>query len=226
MPRPEPLTQFGENERQAAWVQAYLDAGCDGAKASEATGLYVGNTSRLLTLPAVQKAIAAGLEAAAKRAQLSVAGVLDEVRRLAFLDPRHMLDMRPTVGGCENPNYGNPLPFHEWPEELTRCVASIEFDTSPEGKRIVGKVKFWNKNDALTVLAKHFKILVDQRQITLEGEIVHKYEDMTPEQLHARVLDVRDSLVRRYGGQLIEAQAMGGEGDVDHPGQPEGGLAD
>lgn len=223
--RLEVSTQFGENERQAVWAQAYIDNGCDEVKAGEVTGYYVGNGHRVLNVPAVQKHIAASLEAAAKRVQLSFAGVLDEIRRLAFFDVRHMLDTRVEIGGVENPGYGQPLPLHLWPDDIAKCVAAVEFAVLPDGRRVVRKVKFTNKNDALTILAKHFKILIDQRNITLDGELVLKYEDMSADQIKARVMDVRDSLLKRYGGQVIEAVALADKSSApvvgDHGSLPE-----
>lgn len=192
-----------EKARQIKWAIQYVDANMDADEASNRVGMYMNQGSRLLAMPHVQKAIADELEKAARAAQMSVRGVLEEIRRLAFLDPRMLLDMRAQIGGVDNPRYGKTLPMHEWPSELAACISSFEFNPLT-GE--LAKVKFWSKVDALTILAKHFKILIDQRHITVDGELTVRMEDMTPDQLDARVRQVQRGLIDKYGA--IDAQPL------------------
>ena len=64
---------------------------------------------------------------------------------------------------------GSMLPMSEWPEELARCVASVEVEELFEGKgedrKQVGftrKVKFWDKTKALEMIARHLKMFTDR----------------------------------------------------------------
>jgi phage terminase small subunit len=199
----EVLDGRADKAKQVRWAIEYVNSNMDVSEASARVGMYQGQSNRLLALPHVQKAIADELEKAARAAQMSVRGVLEEIRRLAFLDPRMLLDMRAQIGGVDNPRYGKTLPMHEWPSELAACISSFEFNPLT-GE--LAKVKFWSKVDALTILAKHFKILIDQRHITVDGELTVRMEDMTPDQLDARVRQVQRGLIDKYGA--IDAQPL------------------
>ena|SRR5690349_988320 len=83
--------------------------------------------------------------------------ILDELGRIALSDTRKLFDEE---GKLKKP--------HEWPDDLAHAVAGIEVEElwkpneDGPGKYHAGyvtKVKLWDKNAALTNLAKHFKIL-------------------------------------------------------------------
>lgn len=68
---------------------------------------------------------------------------------------------------------GAILPMSDWPEDLARCVASVEVDELYEGKgedrKFVGytrKVKFWDKTKALEMIGRHLKMFTDKIEAT------------------------------------------------------------
>lgn len=74
--------------------------------------------------------------------------VLRELVRVGMSDPRGLFDAD-----------GRMLPMNQWPDDLARAVASVEsveeFDSEGNRTGIVRKVKLWDKNSALSSLARH-----------------------------------------------------------------------
>ncbi len=85
-----------------------------------------------------------------KRAQATADEVLRELTRLAMVDPAQLV----------GPD-GTMLALRDMPEEIRRCIASIEKDSDGNVK-----IKFWDKNTALTNLAKHHKLLTDKIEVS------------------------------------------------------------
>lgn len=85
-----------------------------------------------------------------KRLDLKGDDVLQELMRLASVDPARLFD-----------EHGAMLQVHQLPEDVRRCISSIEYD------QLTGrpKVKFWSKPDALAMLAKHFKVCVERVEV-------------------------------------------------------------
>lgn len=96
-----------------------------------------------------------------QRLELKADNVLLELSRIGFLDPAGVFNLDNVM-----------LPIHEIPEDIRRCISSIEVEELWEGHREdrerVGnlvKVKFWNKNHALETLGKHFKLWVERLEL-------------------------------------------------------------
>lgn len=111
---------------------------------------------RLLGNVAVSHAVADGTRKQLERADLSAARVLEEYRRLAFIDCRSFLD-----------GSGNLKPVSEWTDEQGAALASFEViiknAEAGDGKTDkVHKIKLWEKTRALDSLAKHFNLLTEQ----------------------------------------------------------------
>jgi len=124
----------------------------------------------LLRLPWVSAAILAGQRSQLGNAELSAVRVLEELRRIAFLDPRGFFDAA-----------GNLKPIGELTAEQSAALASLEVikknAEAGDGKiDTVHKIRFWAKPDALEMLAKRFALLVERREethtiITLEQRL-------------------------------------------------------
>jgi phage terminase small subunit len=104
------------------------------------------------------------------RAALTADMVLEEFRRIAFSNVQQLF--RPD---------GALIPLHELPPEVAAAIASMEVvmknATAGDGKidRVL-KVKWWDKNKALTDLARHFGLLVDRVEITGVSSLMEKIE--------------------------------------------------
>lgn len=87
-------------------------------------------------------------------AEITVDRIAEEWRRIAFLDPRRIVSEE---GGLINPK--------DLPEDVAAAISSIEW-TDKGGL----KLRFWDKNVALTGLAKWRRMLVEQHEHGRPGE--------------------------------------------------------
>jgi len=111
---------------------------------------------RLLLNAAIGAAVAAGKSRQLQAADLDAGRVLEELRRLALMDPRGVFDER-----------GALRPVTEWTPEQAACLSSFEViiknAQAGDGKTdTIHRVKFWDKTKALEMLAKHFALLVER----------------------------------------------------------------
>lgn len=163
------------NAKQEAFVAEYLvdfnaTQAAIRAGYSESTARQQG--SRLLSHADVQEAVAERYKAHLSEVDLTAQDVLRELHRLATSDLRKIVD-----------EHGNLLPLHDWPDEVAAAVAGVEVVTTyPNGKdeppEYIKKVRLWDKNTALTNLAKHFGLLKDLVEWTGKdgGPIITKIE--------------------------------------------------
>jgi len=153
------------NARQQRFVAEFI-ACQNGSEAARRAGYSARTANRasasLLTNVVISRAIAQGTAAALKKADLSAARVLEELRRLAFVD----------VTGVFT-DAGNLRPFSEWTAEQRAALAGFEVviknAAAGDGHTdTVHKVKLSDKVKALDLLARHFALLHDQ--VTIEGD--------------------------------------------------------
>lgn len=109
-----------------------------------------------LTKPAVSAAVAAGQAKRFTSMELTAERVLEEYRRLAFVDARSFWDAD-----------GNVKPIKDWTPEQGSALAGFEalIKNAKAGDGItdtIHKFKLWDKTRALEALAKHFGLLVDR----------------------------------------------------------------
>ena len=93
---------------------------------------------------------------------------------------------------------GSLLPPHSWPESIASAVSSIEVvpknlgEYDEEGKPVmteVHKIKLWDKNPALTNMAKHFNLLIEKHQHTGPDGGPIRVAAVDPEKLSDNTLD-------------------------------------
>jgi phage terminase small subunit len=125
--------------------------------------------SEHLTKPEIAEAVAAGKAKQLKSSDISAARVLEELRRLAFIDMRGYYD-----------DLGNLKGIHELNDEQGAALAGMEviIKNAQAGDGVtdtIHKFKVWDKTRALEMLAKHFKLLTDVMKIedanALEGKL-------------------------------------------------------
>jgi phage terminase small subunit len=112
--------------------------------------------SRLLTKANVASAVAAGTSKQLETAELSAVRVLEEMRRLAFVDMRSFFD-----------EAGNLIPVSQLTPEQGSALASFEVikKNAAAGDGVIDtvhKFKVWDKTRSLEQLAKHFGLLTEK----------------------------------------------------------------
>jgi phage terminase small subunit len=153
------LARAGLTPKQARFVAEYL-VDLNATQAAIRAG-YSENTARAigsenLTKPDIAEAIAVGKQEQLKVAGVSAERVLDELRRLAFVDLREFFDAA-----------GNMKPMADMTADQGAALAGMEViiknAEAGDGKTDrVHKFKVWDKTRSLEMLAKHFGVLVEQ----------------------------------------------------------------
>jgi phage terminase small subunit len=136
-------------------TQAAIRAGYTAAWANK-------NATRLTVNDGIAAAVAKGTARHLASCELSAARVLEELRRLAFVDVTGVWD-----------DAGNLKPFSAWSEEQKAALAGFEAiiknAAAGDGHTdTVHKVRLHDKLKALDLLARHFKLLHDQ--VSIEGD--------------------------------------------------------
>ena len=132
---------------------------------SEKTAKVIGAEN--LTKPAIAEAVSAGKAKQLDSADLTAARVLEEYRRLAFIDARSFWD-----------EGGNLKPFSELTAEQGSALAGFEaiIKNAKAGDGVtdtIHKIRLWDKTRALESLAKHFGLLTDK--IEHSGAVSYKW---------------------------------------------------
>lgn len=151
--------------KQAAFVAEYL-VDLNATQAAIRAG-YSARTARqighrLLTEVDIQAAIAEAQKARSQRLEITADRVLLELARLAFFDPRKLLNAD-----------GTPKALHELDDDTAAAIAGLdvleEFDGSGEDRVQIGVVKKYkiaDKNTALTNAMRHLGMLRDKTELT------------------------------------------------------------
>lgn len=168
----QPKMGNGQAAKAAArrlFAGAYIINGRNGTQAAITAG-YPASTAkvsahRMLKEPATQKIVDELVASAGMASGLEVLTTLRETARIAMSDPRRFFRAD-----------GSPVPVVEWTDDMAAAVAEVEFktvkvDTVTEGETVTrtetqpGKIKFWNKNDALEKAFRHLGLYErDNRQ--------------------------------------------------------------
>lgn len=127
---------------------------------------------RLLANVEVARAIAEDKKRIAERCDLTAARVLEELRRLAFCDPRSFFDAA-----------GNLKPLAELTSEQGSALASFEVikKNAEAGDGIIDtvhKFKLWDKTRALEMVAKYFGLLTEK--VEHSGDVSFRW--LTPDE--------------------------------------------
>jgi len=114
---------------------------------------------QLLSKPLIEAAIAEGTSKQLQKTAASAERVLQELSRIALSDPRALYDEK-----------GNLKAPADWSDEVAAAVAGVEIETKrtpgTETEVEVAKVKRWDKNRALEILARYHKLLTEKVEHT------------------------------------------------------------
>lgn len=151
----------GLSPQHARFVREYLKD-LNGRAAYERSGYKARGAvadaaaARLLAHVRVRAAIKRVLGEQTKRYDISADKVLQESARLAFFDARQLYN-----------EDGSLKPVSAWPDEVAAAVSGIESieRTTPEGlpAGITKKVHLWSKPSQLLLLAKHLRLLHEDK---------------------------------------------------------------
>lgn len=145
--------------KQAAFVSEYLKD-CNATQAAIRAGYSAKTADAIgkenLRKPPIRAAVDAALAKVADRAEVSAERVIRERARLAFFDPRKLLDAD-----------GNPIPLQDLDDDTAAAIAGLDVATSvsEDGsvKTTVRKYRLANKEPSLTALEK--RLGLDQKPI-------------------------------------------------------------
>jgi len=152
-------SQAAKAAARRLFAAAYIINGRNGTQAAITAGYPVKTARitahRILKEPSTHKLIDELVSSAGMASGLEVVATLRETARIAMSDPRRFFRAD-----------GSAIPVVEWTDDMAAAVAEIEFkavkvETVTDGETVTrtetqpGKIKFWNKNDALEKAFKH-----------------------------------------------------------------------
>jgi phage terminase small subunit len=151
---------------QARFVREYLKD-LHGAEAVRRAGYQTKYPDRIAYQLLENSRVAAAINDAklkrAKRTEISADRVLQESARLAFLDIRQLYN-----------EDGSLKPISQWPDDVAAAVAgidSIEQYDWVDGEKVpagvLKKIRLWSKPGQLDLLAKHLKLLREEKAETV-----------------------------------------------------------
>ena len=179
----------GLTPKQSAFAAEYLvdmnaSAAARRAGYSERTAEWIG--PQLLGKSHVAAAVADGMAKRAKRTEITQDRVLQELARVAFLDPGKLF-------GAD----GAPIAVKDLDEDTRRAVAGLDVVTIGNADAGIGqvqKIKLADKLAALEKVGKHLGMFTDKLQVT--GDV--KVTD--PTQRAARVAYLMALAEKRKAG--------------------------
>lgn len=147
--------------KQARFCEEYVidknaTAAAKRAEYSEKTAYSQGQ--RLLKKVEVQQRIASLLEAATKRAELTLDAVVAEYRKVAFSNVADLYD-----------NEGHLQEIHKLPRDVAAAISSVEVDVKNSldgGESSIVKIKKHDKIRALEALGKHLGMFPNRVELT------------------------------------------------------------
>lgn len=137
------------SDKQERFCREYildLNAGAAAIRAGYSRASAETNGPRMLRTAQIRERVAQLQAPVAKKLEISADFVLGELLKLASVD----------ISKAYGQN-GKLLPLHEIPEEVRKAVGAIETYQDDSGG-VVHKLKFWDKNKALTALGQHLKL--------------------------------------------------------------------
>jgi hypothetical protein len=163
---------------------------------------------KVIAKPEIAKLLKTMVDYRARKANINAARVLDELARIAFFNPKQLMDANGVV-----------LPLKDIPEAVLSAVQSmrVSFGESPEEDGTFTRVKhvdmrFWNKMDAISMLAKHLGLL--RELVTNQVNIVNlDWSRLFQEQASQRIDPIEERL--RQEEALLAAQGI--PVAVEHP---------
>jgi len=170
-----------------AFAQHYCVSG-NTAKAADAAGISAALGKQLLRLPDVQSRIIELNEVQFAHVGVTAETVKAELARIAFASAADLFDKD-----------GKLIPIHELPDDVAATITQIDVEIirGKDGKprMEIRKVKRADKGAALSVLARHFKVVGDEDDGVnlLANVLADRLNDAKQRRLNPR--DVEDAQI-------------------------------
>lgn len=152
----------GLNDRRSAFVAAYLvhrNATKSAIEAGYSPKTAASQGERLLRNAEIRAAIDAGMARLTDRAEVTAERILRERARLAFFDPRKLLDAE-----------GNPIPLQDLDDDTAAAIAGLDVATqvSDNGtmRTTVRRYRLASKEPSLAALER--RLGMDQKAIRFQ----------------------------------------------------------
>jgi phage terminase small subunit len=113
---------------------------------------------QLISKAKIQKAIQAHMDRRAERLELTPDKVLQEIMKIAFIDPGDLFD----------PITGEMRKINDIPEDARRAIAAMDIEHTKFGLK--KSMKLNDKLKALELLGRHMKMFKEQLQVTVTFE--------------------------------------------------------
>jgi phage terminase small subunit len=141
-------------------------AGCSARSARQVA-------ARWLTKDDITAAVAEAMAKQAKRTGVTADRVIEELARIAFSDPRTVF------------RNGKLQPPSAWSDEDAASISSIEVS-----QKYGVQIRRWSKTEALSILAKHLRLIPDRLEatVTVENPAADYWRAQMPDEKLERLL--------------------------------------
>ena len=127
------------------------------------------NATRLLRNAQVQAEIQVAMNQRSERIEITADRVLKEIARLAFFDPRRLLN-----------GDGTPKAIHELDDDTAAAVAGIDIVTKGNedlGYADILKIKLADKSKNLELLGRHLKLFTDKIEVDVGADLATRMKE-------------------------------------------------
>lgn len=158
--------------KQALFVREYLvdlNATQAAIRAGYSKKTAASQAERLLRNVEIASAVQAHMDKRAGAIEISATRVLQEIAKLAFFDPRKLLN-----------SDGSPKPIQELDDETAMAVAGIDIVTKGNddlGYADILKIKLADKSKNLELLGRHLKLFTDKVELDVGGELAKRMKE-------------------------------------------------
>lgn len=143
------------------------------------------NASQLLGNVSIQKALEQGRQKAAEKAVITQQRILEEEARLAFLDPKSLVDTD-----------GKQLDLHKLPEDTARAISGLEVIEQADGT-LKYKYRFNDKGRSLERLSRHLGMYNDKLNLGFTAETLNAILSGLPDEYAGAVRDTLSRLISK-----------------------------
>ena len=171
--------------------QAYSAAGYDAVDESAEV-----NACNLLKNANFRRAYEKALSELAKKTGITKERVLEEERRLAYMDPGDLFEIKS--------GQWTPIPPPELPEDVRRAISSIDITENyfPQLNKVETKYKykFWDKGRALERVSRHLGLYDDKITIGIDDKLLEFFRAVIAILPNSYAVELKGKLIKLHPG--------------------------